>query len=95
MSESTYKIKRLYTELGEYLRLSRVRADLTQRHVSLALGYSSSQFISNFERGIAMPPLEKLRAMIKMYRIPCSRVVNLAMVGEKKKIVSRMQGGAA
>ena len=78
-----YILPRRYTDLGEYLQKMRSRAGLTQREVSLALGYSSAQFISNFERGIAVPPLKKLKTLVKMYDMSAENVMSLILDAER------------
>lgn len=81
-----YILPRKYTNLGEYLQKMRTRANLTQREVSNTLGYSSAQFISNFERGIAVPPLKKLKALIKMYDMPAQAVMELILESEREQL---------
>lgn len=78
-----YKLPRHYTALGEYLQSCREAALLTQRVVANRLGYSSAQFISNFERGIAAPPVLRLRMLIKLYRADRKRVIDLFLEGER------------
>lgn len=56
-------------ELSAYLREARENAGLTQTEVASRLGYSNSQFISNWERGLSTPPLNTLRTLSKMYHI--------------------------
>jgi transcriptional regulator with XRE-family HTH domain len=53
--------------LSEYLQTSRTKAGLTQKDISKKLGYTSPQFISNWERGISQPPLNVLHKLVKMY----------------------------
>ena len=61
--------------LGKYLQKRRIKADLTQIEVARKLGYSSAQFISNFERGLCSPPLKQLRKIENMYDIdPCELI---------------------
>lgn len=72
----TYKIKRNYTQLGDYLKYGREKSDLTQREVGKILGYSSAQFISNFERGIAPPPMKKLKKLVKLYKLSTRMVTD-------------------
>ncbi len=81
--EQNYRLRRNYTMVGEYLKDLRTRAGLTQREVSIALGYSSAQFISNFERGIALPPLKKLKKMQEMYRGSVNRLIELTIDAER------------
>jgi transcriptional regulator with XRE-family HTH domain len=65
--------------LGEYLQDVRKKRNLTQREVSQALRYSSAQFISNFERGIVMPPLTKMKILIDLYGLRVETVMDLIL----------------
>lgn len=64
-----YKLVRHHEDLGTFLKKARVQAGLTQKNLADYLGYSSAQFISNFERGISMPPLSKLGRMAKKLKM--------------------------
>lgn len=86
-----YVLPRRYTALGEYLQTMRSNASLTQREVSLALGYSSAQFISNFERGIAVPPLKKLKVLVKMYDMPVETVMDMILDAEREIMSSALK----
>jgi transcriptional regulator with XRE-family HTH domain len=86
-----YALPRKYTKLGEYLQEMRNKAGLTQREVSLALGYSSAQFISNFERGIAVPPLKKMRVLVRMYNMPVETVMTLILDAEREIMISALK----
>jgi transcriptional regulator with XRE-family HTH domain len=55
--------------LAEFLRTSRIDAGLSQRNVSKTLGYRTSQFISNWERGVSLPPGRALRQIAEIYEI--------------------------
>jgi transcriptional regulator with XRE-family HTH domain len=83
-----YASPRNYTALGKYLQEMRLRAKLTQREVSIELGYSSAQFISNFESGIASPPLCKLPQLVGLYKIPVERLISLILEGEKETMLN-------
>lgn len=56
--------------VGKFLRERRVKAGLTQMEVAQELRYSTAQFISNWERGISMPPMETLPKLSNMMKIP-------------------------
>jgi transcriptional regulator with XRE-family HTH domain len=56
-----------FSEFGDYLKEKREKAGLSQTEVSTKFGYTSPQFISNIERGIARPPTEILPKLIKLY----------------------------
>lgn len=84
--KKNYVIPRNYTRLGEYLYNKRIEANLTQREVSIALGYSSAQFISNFERGITPPPLKKLVKLADIYKFQATELVDL-LVDEERNVM--------
>lgn len=86
-----YRIVRNYTELGSYLQASRERRGLTQRQVSTKLGYSSPQFISNFERGISAPPIKKLKQLTSLYVLRPFKVIDLILTAERKILREALQ----
>ena len=58
-----------HMRLAKFLRASRANADLSQLEVSNHLGYSTPQFISNWERGVSAPPIETIGTLARLYRI--------------------------
>lgn len=62
--------------LNDYLRQKRVDSGLSQLDVARELGYSSPQFVSNWERGLVSPPLETIAVLVDLYKIPSSEVVS-------------------
>jgi transcriptional regulator with XRE-family HTH domain len=62
--------------LNDYLRQKRLDSGLSQLDVARVLGYSSPQFVSNWERGLVSPPLETIAVLIDLYKIPAQEVVN-------------------
>jgi transcriptional regulator with XRE-family HTH domain len=89
--QKDYVLPRKYVTVGNYLAEARDKAGLTQREVSLALGYSSAQFISNFERGIAVPPLKKLKILMKLYDIRVDTVVEMILDAEREIMSSVLE----
>ncbi len=55
--------------LSDYLKEKRTSVGLTQGQVAKELGYSTAQFVSNWERGVSSPPLNALRKLAHMYRV--------------------------
>jgi transcriptional regulator with XRE-family HTH domain len=53
---------------GRRIARMRHRAQLTQKDVGKQLGYSTAQFISNWERGISFPPDAKLPKLAKVLK---------------------------
>lgn len=89
--KKNYLIPRNYQKLGEYLYQKRVEANMTQREVSIALDYSSAQFISNFERGIAAPPLKKLKKLCEIYNFQPSELVDLLLEAEREVMLANLR----
>lgn len=82
------KISPIYKELGTYLKEKRLKANLSQAQVSQELGYTSPQFVSNFERGLCSPPLPKLRILIDLYRIPLKEITEL-LISQQRRYLTR------
>ncbi len=62
------------TQLASFLKEKRIEIGLTQSEVASTLGYSSPQFISNWERGLANPPVFILRNLTKIYKVPADEM---------------------
>lgn len=67
--------KRQEQVLPEYLKDMRVKAGLTQAEVANKLGYTSPQFVSNWERGLANPPVFMLKGLTKLYRVDAEEML--------------------
>jgi transcriptional regulator with XRE-family HTH domain len=85
--KKVYALPRHYRVVGEYLKENRIKVNLTQREVGQALGYSSSQFVSNFEAGIALPPLKTLRVLVDLYKMNSQTLMNLILEAEGRLLV--------
>ena len=72
--------------LGEYLYERRLAKEITQGDLATALGYASPQFVSNWERGLAKPPLETLKRMIKILDIDVEELLTILMKMEEKRL---------
>jgi len=55
--------------LADFLKQKRVAAGLSQRDVADKLGYSTPQFISNWERGVSHPPINALKKLGELYKV--------------------------
>ncbi|MCH2535638.1 MAG: helix-turn-helix domain-containing protein [Bdellovibrionales bacterium] len=83
----------LHQSLGNYLKNKRNETGLTQSEVATKLGYSSPQFISNFERGLCSPPLKNLKTLVKLYKIPVEEIMTL-ILEEQESILRKALSGA-
>lgn len=58
------------SNVARVLKEARERQELTQEKVAQLMRYSSGQFISNWERGLARPPLRKLPKLLDTLKVP-------------------------
>ena len=63
--------------VGNFLRKSREKAELTQWSVAHALEYTTAQFVSNWERGVSLPPLDTLPKLATLYRVTPAQFVSV------------------
>jgi transcriptional regulator with XRE-family HTH domain len=55
--------------LAKFLKDKREIAGLSQKQVADKLGYSTPQFVSNWERGVSSPPLKTLKKIGELYHV--------------------------
>jgi transcriptional regulator with XRE-family HTH domain len=67
-------------ELSSYLKKSRESVGLSQTFVSSKLGYSSPQFVSNWERGLSHPPVKSLKKIAKLYKLKDKELFDVFVV---------------
>jgi transcriptional regulator with XRE-family HTH domain len=58
------------------LKSLRLKSGLSQGKVARALGYTSPQFVSNWERGLSEPPIETLVKITELYRVPSDIILD-------------------
>ena len=61
------------------LRKLRINAELSQRDVANSMGYSTPQFISNWERGLSWPPVSDIRKLATLYNCNPDHVFDLVL----------------
>lgn len=54
--------------LADFLKQKRIAAGLSQADVADKLGYSTPQFISNWERGVSRPPISVLKKLGELFK---------------------------
>ena len=62
------------------LRRWREEAGLTQKDVARSLGHAEGtggQFVSNWERGISIPPIDDFGKLARLYRVPMREFVGV------------------
>ncbi len=68
-----------YQKLSTFLRTARAKAGLSQQEVSKKLGFTGPQFVSNWERGLAAPPLTCLKKLAQMYDVDSEAVFQMIL----------------
>lgn len=80
------------TALGKIFKTLRENAGLTQRDVSSKMGYTTIQFVSNWERGLSAPPIKDLPKLARLYSTSAEYIfehVKDAKCGELKAKLSK------
>jgi transcriptional regulator with XRE-family HTH domain len=70
--------QRYFEKFGHLLKKTRTAAGISQTEVARALRYDQ-QFISNWERGIAAPPVRVLHKIAKLYEVRVESLYELLM----------------
>jgi len=65
--------------LGKYLKSKREKAELSQAQVAKKLGYTTPQFISNWERDISCPPINALKKLGTLYGISAEELFDVRL----------------
>ena len=65
--------------LGKFLKDKREAAGLSQKEVADKLGYTTPQFVSNWERGVSQPPLKTLKKIGEMYKVSSDELFNITL----------------
>lgn len=72
--------------IGKYLAAKRVASNLSQAEVAKKLEFDSSQLVSNWERGLCLPPSKRLPTIIRLYNLDRKAVYNLIMSEYEKAL---------
>lgn len=78
--------------IGTFLRQKRKEAGLTQGEVAKELGYTSPQFISNYERGLCAPAFDAYPRLMNMYKIPKEDMLQLLLKSEEVALRKKLFG---
>ncbi|WP_413287990.1 helix-turn-helix domain-containing protein [Bdellovibrio sp. HCB337] len=66
-------------DLSKFLKDKRKLAGLSQGAVAKKLGYTSPQFVSNWERGLSRPPVPTLRKIAQIYNISMNEMFDVVL----------------
>lgn len=77
-TESRLNMKKT-EKLAKFLRSSREAKSLSQADVAKELGYSSPQFVSNWERGISSPPMDAIFKLAKIFDVQADAIYEVLL----------------
>ena len=77
-------------KLGKVLKNLRVDAGLSQREVSVKMGYTTPQLISNNERDISLPPMSSLKKLASIYNVETSVLYSAVKTKYMDKISQKL-----
>lgn len=66
-------------KLAKFLRSCREAKALSQADVAKELGYSSPQFVSNWERGISSPPMDSIFKLARIFELPADAIYEVLL----------------
>ncbi len=79
-----------FDEIGDYIKLHRSKAGLSQLSLATFLGYDSGQFISNCERGLCTLPLKKFILLTKACPSASLERISKLLLNEEERYVRKM-----
>lgn len=79
-----------HLSFGKYLQEARLTQNLSQKDVAEKLGYTSPQFISNWERDISFPPLTAVFVLSKIYSLNSDDIFNHLLKASLEQIRANM-----
>jgi SOS-response transcriptional repressor LexA len=68
--------------IGKFIKVRRTELGLSQNDLARSLGYNTSQYISNIERGLASIPFAKIRDMAGLLKVDYRHLLNLKLMEE-------------
>ena len=80
-------------KMGEFLAEKRIEAGISQIELARAIGYSSPQYVSNWERSICGPPLEKLYDICKLLKLDTNKIMEMIMHDTREYLSAELKLG--
>jgi len=77
-------------DLSKFLKEKRLEAGLSQGEVEKKLGYTSPQFVSNWERGLSQPPVATLRKIAQIYNISANDMFEVMLKATIDQVTSEL-----
>ncbi len=75
----------------DYLKNKRLERGLSQKEVSDKLGYTTPQFISNWERGLSAPPIDVFKKIASLYHVSSEEMFDIFLSEEIERVKISMK----
>ena len=79
------------SSLAELLKEKRIVANLSQWEVAKKLGYTTPQFVSNWERGVSTPPVQVLNNIADLYGTSSDELFEALLFATIQKIKKELR----
>ena len=80
-----------FIEIGLYFKDERLAFGLSQDKLAKRLGYTTPQFISNWERGLCAPPIKMINEMCLIFKINKIEVLGVMNRAQDKQFRSLLK----
>ena len=77
-------------DLCVFIKNTRLTQGYSQAQLAAILGYTSPQFISDWERGVSSPPVKKLPELSKVLNVKVDILFNLLVTLATEQLVSNL-----
>lgn len=83
----------MFIRLGTLLKEKRIEKGITQMSLAKELGYSSPQFVSNWERGMCSPAFDTLPTVCKILGIPKKEIIEIIIDETRSELEANFSRG--
>lgn len=83
----------MFIRLGNLLKEKRIEKGITQMSLAKDLGYSSPQFVSNWERGMCSPAFDTLPQVCKILGIPKKEIIEIIIDETRSELEANFNRG--
>ena len=81
-----------FTSLAKLFRSAREDASLSQGELAKKLKFSSPQIVSNWERGLCAPPMNKLAELSEILNVAPNDVMSIILEETSKRLEGHFKG---
>lgn len=85
-------MKKKKINLSQFLRKKRIEMQMSQAELASMLGYNNPQFVSNWERGLAQPPMRQTREICNILKIDKRTVIDLIVNNFRQDVEDLFRG---